>query len=153
MCFVFIWEKAATCATYIINWLVFITEMKRVYFAVWTGSLNKAVCTSSVKGCLGSIPASRHRTYNRNHHLERVFPVRFGYTPLTTLIVKCVGKTMRKDLNSLGLLWAVTYSISAQVGSSAALPLCMCLISKSLYIASDGRVSVRVSIHPNLSLH
>jgi len=68
--------------------------------------------------------------------------VRFGYTPLTTLVVKCVGKTMWKDLNSLGLLWAVTYSISAQVGSSAALPLCMCLISKSLYIASDGRVSV-----------
>jgi hypothetical protein len=49
MCFVFIWEQTATCATYSINWLVFITEMKSVYSAVWTGSLNKAVCTSSVK--------------------------------------------------------------------------------------------------------
>jgi len=29
-----------TCATYIINWLVFITEMKSVYSAVRTGSLN-----------------------------------------------------------------------------------------------------------------
>ena len=33
MCFVFIWEQTATCATYSINWLVFITEMKSVYSA------------------------------------------------------------------------------------------------------------------------
>ena len=26
---IFIWEQTATCATYSINWLVFITEMKR----------------------------------------------------------------------------------------------------------------------------
>ena len=44
------WEQTATCATYSINWLVFITEMKSVYSAVRTGSLNKAVCASSVKG-------------------------------------------------------------------------------------------------------
>jgi hypothetical protein len=50
MCSVFIWEQTATCATYSINWLVFITEMKRVYSAVLTGSLNKAVCTSFLKG-------------------------------------------------------------------------------------------------------
>jgi hypothetical protein len=50
MCFVFIWEQTATCATYSINWLVFITEMKSVYCAVRTGSLNKAVCASSLKG-------------------------------------------------------------------------------------------------------
>jgi hypothetical protein len=29
--------------------LVFITEMKSVYSAVRTGSLNKAICTSSVE--------------------------------------------------------------------------------------------------------
>jgi hypothetical protein len=28
LCFVFIWEQTATCATYTINWLVFITQMK-----------------------------------------------------------------------------------------------------------------------------
>jgi hypothetical protein len=50
MCFVFIWEQTVTCATYSINWLVFITEMKSVYSAVRTGSLNKAVCASSLKG-------------------------------------------------------------------------------------------------------
>ena len=50
MCFVFIWEQTGTCATYNINWLVFITEMKSVYSAVRTGSLNTAVCASSVKG-------------------------------------------------------------------------------------------------------
>jgi hypothetical protein len=47
---VFIWEQTATCATYRINWLVFITEMKSVYSAVRTGPLNKAVCASSLKG-------------------------------------------------------------------------------------------------------
>jgi hypothetical protein len=50
MCFVFIWEQTATCATYSINWLVFITEMESVYSAVGTGPLNEAVCASSVKG-------------------------------------------------------------------------------------------------------
>jgi hypothetical protein len=32
------------------NWLVFITEMKSVYSAVRTGSLNKAVCALTLKG-------------------------------------------------------------------------------------------------------
>jgi hypothetical protein len=47
-----IWERTATFATYTysINWLVFITEMKSVYSAVRTGSLNKAVCAPSLKG-------------------------------------------------------------------------------------------------------
>ena len=52
MCFVFIWEQTATCATYSINWLVFITQMKSVYSAVRTGALNKAVCAPSVKGLI-----------------------------------------------------------------------------------------------------
>jgi len=34
MCFVFIWEQTANGATYSINWLVFITEIKSVYSAV-----------------------------------------------------------------------------------------------------------------------
>jgi hypothetical protein len=49
-CFVLLSEQTATCATYSINWLVFITEMNSVYCAVQTGSLNKAVCASSLKG-------------------------------------------------------------------------------------------------------
>jgi len=52
MCFVFIWEQTATCAPYSINWLVFISEKKSVYSAVRTGSLNKAVCVSSLKGII-----------------------------------------------------------------------------------------------------
>ena len=35
------WEQTATCATYSTNWLVFITELKIVYCAVRTGSLNQ----------------------------------------------------------------------------------------------------------------
>ena len=59
MCFVFIWEQTATCATYSINWLVFITEMESVYSAVRTGCLNKAVCASYLKGW--SQPLDRYR--------------------------------------------------------------------------------------------
>jgi hypothetical protein len=44
MCFVFVWEQTETFATYSINWLIFITEMKSGYSAVRTGSLNEAVC-------------------------------------------------------------------------------------------------------------
>ena len=47
MCFVWIWEQTATCATYSINWLVFITEMKSFYSAVRTGSLNQTNTASS----------------------------------------------------------------------------------------------------------
>jgi len=56
--FVFIWEQTATCATFSINWLVFITEMKSVYCAVRTGSFNKAVCASflMVKQCAVWVP-------------------------------------------------------------------------------------------------
>jgi hypothetical protein len=50
MCFVFIWEQTANCATYIVNWWVFITEMESVYSAVRTGYLNKAVFHTSLKG-------------------------------------------------------------------------------------------------------
>ena len=41
--FVLIWQQTATCATYSINWLVFITEKKNVYSAVRTGALNRTV--------------------------------------------------------------------------------------------------------------
>ena len=61
MCFVFIWEQTATCATYSINWLVFITEMKSVYSAVRTGSLNKAVWASSLKAST-TVPYAGGRT-------------------------------------------------------------------------------------------
>jgi hypothetical protein len=49
VCFIFIWEQTAACATYNINWLVFITEMEVFYSAVRTGPL-KALKASSLKG-------------------------------------------------------------------------------------------------------
>jgi hypothetical protein len=48
--FVFIWEQRVTCATYCINWLVFVTETKSVYCAVRPGALNGVVCHPSLKG-------------------------------------------------------------------------------------------------------
>ena len=50
MCLVRISEQTATFALYSINWLVFITVVEGVYSAVRAGSLNKAVCASSLKG-------------------------------------------------------------------------------------------------------
>ena len=51
LCVLYLSEnKQRLVATYSINWLVFITEMKSVYYAVRTGSLNKAVCASYLKG-------------------------------------------------------------------------------------------------------
>ena len=50
MCFLFIWEQTATFASYIVNWSVFITEMKSVYCAVRTGSLNKTDLRFFFKG-------------------------------------------------------------------------------------------------------
>ena len=61
MCFVFISEQTATCATYSINWLVFITEIKSVYSAVRTEALNKAVCASSVKGYKHDVTKHIHK--------------------------------------------------------------------------------------------
>ena len=48
----------------LINCSVFITEMKSVYCAVRTGSLNKAVCASSLKGQLSFLSQ-----FNYPYHL------------------------------------------------------------------------------------
>ena len=51
LCILYLSEKkTATYATCIIKRLVFITEMKSAYCVVRTGSLNKIVCASSLKG-------------------------------------------------------------------------------------------------------
>jgi len=79
MCFVFIWEQTATFATYIINWLIFVTEVKSVYSAVRTGPLTKAVCASSLKGYFCFIylkhrsllqKAARPSSYNNLNNLQ-----------------------------------------------------------------------------------
>ena len=71
MCFVFIWERTATCATYSINWLVFITEMKSVYSAVRTGSLNKAFCASESSSCLHRVYTPAQQTDMPPYHWLR----------------------------------------------------------------------------------
>jgi hypothetical protein len=55
MCFVFVRELATISAPYSINYSAFITELKSVYSAVRTGTLNKAVCASSFKGLSNSL--------------------------------------------------------------------------------------------------
>ena len=52
MYLVWISEQTAIISLYTIYLSVFITEMKSVYSAVRTGSLNTAVCASSLKGYL-----------------------------------------------------------------------------------------------------
>ena len=52
LCSVCLSKQTVTFVLYTIKRLVFITEMKSVYSAVRTGSLNKAVCASSLNGYL-----------------------------------------------------------------------------------------------------
>jgi hypothetical protein len=63
MCLVFIWKQTANSATYVINCLIFITEMKSVYCAVRTGPLNKLVFHSSLKGLTGFFLFRRKRFF------------------------------------------------------------------------------------------
>jgi hypothetical protein len=50
LCPYFIFMFCIYLKTNTINWLIFITEIKSVYSEVRTETLNKAVCTSAVKG-------------------------------------------------------------------------------------------------------
>ena len=65
-CFVRISEQTATFVLDSINWLVFITVVERVYCAVRTGSLNKAVCASSLKGSSTAIQFTQHKIRTLN---------------------------------------------------------------------------------------
>jgi hypothetical protein len=49
MCFVWISEQTATFALYIVEWMVFITEVENVYSAVRTESLRKTDYVPSLK--------------------------------------------------------------------------------------------------------
>ena len=74
-CFVRISEQTAIFALYIINWLVSIIVVESVYCAVRTGSLNKAVCASSLtrlltgswtcNKCIHSCDCPDIRTFNK----------------------------------------------------------------------------------------
>jgi hypothetical protein len=65
MCFVFIWEQTATYAPYK-KTDRFLSEKKSVYKAVLAGSLNKAVCASSLKGYYHSLTET-HITFKQNN--------------------------------------------------------------------------------------
>jgi hypothetical protein len=82
------------CATYIINRMGFINEMKSVYSAVRTGSLNKAVCVSSFKGSVGL-----YSFFVRTCRLACDVKWRLKIECLSTS--QCVLKlTLRRKLNS-----------------------------------------------------
>ena len=74
LCVLYLSGNTATWATYSINWLVFITEMKSVYSAVRTGSLNEAVCASALKGqnCV-CYPLETLRKLPYFYHRRRIY--------------------------------------------------------------------------------
>ena len=74
MCFVWIWEQTAIISLYSINCLVFITETKCVYCAVWTGSLY-IILRSAQTVYLCALYGSENK--------QRLFP----YTALTNLFL------------------------------------------------------------------
>jgi len=51
--------------------LVFITEMKSVYSAVRTGSLNKAVCALSLKGQVSNLIENVPRIQDRTQEVRQ----------------------------------------------------------------------------------
>jgi len=81
MCFVFIREQTATCATYSINWLVFITETKSIYYTVRTGSLTL------------------------------LWPAGHIYVPLTKSFLKSVGITVSHFFSVLPSTMKYLYSV------------------------------------------
>ena len=101
MCFVFIWEQTATCVTYSINWLVFITQMKSVYCAVRTGSLNKAVCASYLKGWyLGKTLTKRNCMNGEiSSRLNSRTPATFLSTLLSLLVPFCYRATLNSKMS------------------------------------------------------
>ena len=124
MCFVFISEQTATCAAYSINWLVFITEMKSVYCAVRTGSLNKAVCASVFKGIItwaANIPVCTSEytippALKGNLH-ESKCPVPFWLLHTKVLLHKLYPVSFKKDCITIFWYtawcnWADTYRSS-----------------------------------------
>ena len=100
MCFVFIWEQTATCATYIIKCLFCITDMKSVYCAVRTGSLNKAVCASSLQGKCASEKWTAQtwvtlpRRWRQPRHTDR--PTE-GFTPNRTRTVRTMVCSFKQN--------------------------------------------------------
>ena len=111
MCFVFIWEQTATCATYSINWLVFITEMKSVYCAVRTGSLNKAVCASSfmLLRCYNRVSAIDwlpHISASQIHNLRLISDLRRSVNEIFALLRCYAASTITSNLRFLIFLWS-----------------------------------------------
>jgi len=120
MCFILISEQTATSAPYNRNWLVFITEMKSVYFAVPAGSV-KAFCASSLKGECDicgvqtvtgtgfSLIISAFRSQYRSKNVS--------YSSLTTTLSRRTGggslealKTGLSDVGSNGQTSTLTFS-------------------------------------------
>ena len=93
------------------NWLVFITEMKSVYCAVRTGSLNKAVCASSLK------PAN---TPSRLHSTELPPPPTHTHTTGWNQLLK-VDVLRLRSIGWFELMW-----VEAVVTTIILLPVISC---------------------------
>jgi len=95
MCFVFIWEQTATCATYSINWLDFITEIKSVYSAVRIGALYKAGLRFVFKGL---IPGFLLVLQFMESAVTALQPVNVSVTPTQLLAVNQILLSMLAKL-------------------------------------------------------
>ena len=139
MCSVFVWEQTATCATYSINWLVFITEVKSVYCPVRTGSLNKAVCASYLKrwtSALSTVPWFRQ--------LFAGFSPRFFLQSRADLCETCGGQSGT----------AIGFRPSAFIHRVSIVPLLTCIYhQRYLDLAIDSIATRRIWKKRNLSRH
>ena len=111
MCFVFIWEQTATCATYSINWLVFITEMKSVYSAVRTEYLynSASIQSSTWVSSVSIIPPAVHPHLHLHASLTRRAngrrPENFWRNAPSDIRQQCIASTWIYPLYANRYLW------------------------------------------------
>jgi hypothetical protein len=85
-------EAVCACATYSINWLVFITEMKSVYSAVRTRSLNKrsALRLLKVKGHFTLTETPIYVPRRKMYHRSELLTYTACYVTCRTVILALV---------------------------------------------------------------
>jgi hypothetical protein len=99
-CFVRISEQTATCALYVINWLVFITVVYSVYSAVRTYSLYKADYVSSVRVKVNWLGLLVFRTvvYSVYSAVRNYSSYKADYVSSVRVKVNWLGLVMEKQL-------------------------------------------------------
>jgi hypothetical protein len=116
MCFVYAWEQTATCATYIKNYLVFITELESVYSVVRAGPLHEAVCSPLTLRGLCAVCTVVHCTIFSNTSGILSFVTKFMNVRFILLLTGDIPTVLPwRDLRCCGMLHGVVWYLVDRV--------------------------------------